>query len=72
MYVCTDDNALWKFWNMELEKDGEDNWTDRVKNEGLLHCVMDEKTSYIQCNIGRLIELVTSSIETSFQNMFLK
>jgi hypothetical protein len=32
-----------KFLNVVLEKNGEDSWTDRVRNEEVLHRVKEER-----------------------------
>jgi hypothetical protein len=47
-------------------------WTDRVRNEEVLHRVQEEKSILRPINEGRLTEFVMSGRGTAFQNTLLK
>ena len=41
-------------------------WTDRVRNEEVLHRVKEERNIIIQQKEGRIIGMATSCVETIF------
>jgi hypothetical protein len=57
---------MWCWRRMEIS------WTDRVRNEEVLHNVKEERNILHTIKDGRLTGLVTSCIGTAFSNMLLK
>jgi hypothetical protein len=47
-------------------------WTDRVRNEEVLHRVKEVRNMIHSIKIGELVGLVTSCVETVFSNTLLK
>ena len=60
-------SEMWRFYRKEKIS-----WTDRVRNEEVLHRVKEERNIVYTVKRGMLKELVKSCVRTAFWNTLLK
>jgi len=58
--------TLCKFCSVVLERMEKINWTDRVRNEEVLHTVEKTRLTYTKRKEGRLTEVVISCVGTAY------